>query len=472
MSAAGPRVAIVGGGISGLAAAFHLRDRLPSARITVYEQASSPGGKLRTGELAGVDGNPLRVEAGAESILLHGPDGEESAAVTLARRVGLGDELVHPATGAAAVAVTGRLRPLPAGTLMGVPGDLSTLDGVARPAAELDRDGDRPLLEPGEDVAVGALVRRRLGDEVVDRLVDPLLGGVYAGRADGLSLAATVPLLADACRSEHTLVGAVRAAQRASRRPVGPVFTTVRSGLSTLVDAVIAELARNGTTIHYGLPIRELQRTEAGWRLLRGTAGRPEAHEADAVVLALPAHRAIRLLAEVAPAAAAALGRVEYASIALVNLALPAVELPELSGFLVPATEGRAVKAATFFTRKWAHYRRPDGTVLVRASLGRIGEERVLQADDAELVALVRRELAAMLGPLPAPVDTAVTRWGGGLPQYPPGHLDRVTRAQAALPRGLALAGAGYAGVGIAACVASGLAAADKIAAALKEYGP
>jgi oxygen-dependent protoporphyrinogen oxidase len=457
------RIAVIGGGISGLAAALRLRDRAPQAQITVYEQAPVPGGKLRTGHLRGVDGTAVRVEAGADAFLVHGPDGGQSAALALACRVGLGDEIVHPATGSAGVVVDGVLHPMPGGTLMGVPGDLSTLDGVAKPAAGLDHDGDRPLLAPGEDVAVGALARRRLGDEVADRLVDPLLGGVYAGRADRLSLAATVPLLAGACRVEHTLTGAVRAALAASRRPAGPVFATVRGGLSTLVDRVVAELGDG--TVRCGLPIRELHRTGHGWQLVRGMAVRPEVHEFDAVVLALPAHRAARLLREALPAAAAGIGTVEYASVGLVTLALPAVDLPELSGFLVPVTEGLAVKAATFFPRKWAHHRRADGTVLVRASVGRHGDERVLQASDDDLVALAHRELARIVGPLPAPVDAAVTRWGGALPQYAPGHLDRVAGAREAL-RGtaLALAGAGYAGVGIAACVTSGWAAADEIA--------
>ena len=448
----------MGGGITGLAAALRLRDRMPGAEITVYEQAATPGGKLRTQELRGVDGTAVRVEAGADAMLAYDAGGGESAAVALARRVGLGDALVHPATGAAGVVVDGVLRPMPGGTLMGVPGDLSTLDGVARPAAELDRDGGRPLLADDGDVAVGALVRERLGDEVADRLVDPLLGGVYAGRADRLSLAATVPLLATACRKEHTLVGAVRAALAASRRPAGAaVFATVRGGLSTLVDAVAAELK---PSVLCGLPIRELRRERGGWRLRRGT---DEDRYADAVVLALPAHRAARLLRGAVPAAAV---EVDYASVALVTLVLPPVELPELSGFLVPATEGLSVKAVTFFPRKWAHHRRADGTTIVRASLGRYGDGQVLQAVDGELVALVRRELGDLGFDLPPPVDTAVNRWGGSLPQYAPGHLDRVARARAALRAEaptLALAGAGYTGVGIAACVASGNAAADEI---------
>lgn len=495
MSGQRPRVAVVGGGIAGLAAALRLRDRLPHAAVTVYEQAHRLGGKLRTGALAGVDGTTGPVETGADAFLCRDPAGGESAAVRLARRVGLGEALVHPSTGEAAIAVGGQLLPMPARTLLGVPTDLSTLDGVARADAELDRDGGRPLLAEGEDVAVGALVRRRLGDEVADRLVDPLLGGVYAGRADQLSLAATVPALAAACRTEPTLLGAARLARR--RPPDGPVFATVEGGLSRLVDAVARELRAGPVPVELrcGWAVRALQpageASRLRWRLVfagPGPAwGAPTGDEVDGAVLALPAHRAARLLRGIDPAATsgiestatrgidpavvAGLEALEYASIGLVTLALPATPLPDLSGFLVPATEGYAIKATTFFTRKWGHLRRPDGTVLVRASLGRHGEERVLQAPDGQLVELVRRELAALVGhPLPAPVATAVTRWGGALPQYPPGHLDRVALARQALRAvgALALAGAGYDGVGIPACIKSGQAAADEVAAALQ----
>jgi len=465
------KVAVVGAGIAGLAAAHRLTGQ--GAEVVVVEQASRAGGKLRTGELAG---GP--VEAGAEAFLVRGPAGEPSAAVELARSVGLGDGLVHPAVERAAVAVGGRLRPLPGATLFGVPSDLSTLDGVAEADAALDRDGGRPLLAPGEDQAVGALVRRRLGDQVVDRLVDPLLGGVYAGRADDLSLAVTIPALAAACRRATTLTGAVSQALASRPSAGGPVFATIEGGISRLVDALAAALRAGGADLRFGAPVRNLRRTGTGWRLVAGSTRDAEAIDADAVVLALPARPAGRLLSTVDARVATALGALDYASVALVGLAFPALELPALSGFLVPATEGYATKAVTFVTRKWDHLRRPDGVVVVRASLGRYREEHVLQRDDGDLVALVRGELAALLGgepgggalsggALPAPVDAAVWRWGGALPQYAPGHLDRVWAIRAALPPTLALAGAALDGVGIPACVHSAQAAADAILAGL-----
>ncbi|MEV5818562.1 protoporphyrinogen oxidase [Micromonospora haikouensis] len=462
------RVAIVGGGITGLAAAVRLADRTPAGtEVTVYEQSGVLGGKLRTGELAG---GP--VEFGAESFLMRDPAGGESAAVALVRRLGLAGDIVHPSVGQAALAVDGGLRPIPGGTLVGVPGDLAKVAAVAEPAADADRDEGRPLLAPGADVSVGALVRARFGDAVADRLVDPMLGGVYAGRADDLSLATTMPALARAARVEHTLVGAVRAAQAAAPRAPGePVFGTLAGGLSRLVEAAAAA---GGATIRRDAAVRELTRTATGWRLTVGPTRDPELVDADAVLLAVPARPAARLLAgvaDLAPEAVATVGALDYASVALVTLALPHPELPALSGFLVPATEGLLVKASTFFTTKWGHLARPDGLALVRVSVGRYGEEASLQVTDEDLVEAVHRELSKVLGtPLPAPVASHVQRWGGALPQYTPGHLDRVAAVRAAL-RGahptLALAGAGYDGVGIPVCVRSGETAAEEIITAL-----
>ncbi|OKI65963.1 protoporphyrinogen oxidase [Micromonospora sp. CB01531] len=459
------RVAIVGGGVTGLAAAVRLRDRAPAGtEVTVYEQSGLLGGKLRTGELAGQP-----VEFGAESFLMRDPTGGESAAVALVRRLGLVDSIVHPTVGQAALVVDGGLRPVPGGTLVGVPGDLEKVAAVARPAADADRDAGRPLLGPDADLAVGALVRERFGDEVVDRLVDPMLGGVYAGRADGLSLVTTMPALARAARVEHTLVGAVRAAQAAApRTPGAPVFGTLAGGLSTLVEAAARE---SGATIRRDAAVRELHRTSTGWRLTVGPTRETEHVEVDAVLLAVPARPAARLLAGPAPEVAATVGGLDYASVALVTLALPAPELPELSGFLAPATEGLLIKAATFFTTKWGHLRRADGLALLRASVGRYGEETSLQLTDDDLVATVHRELSKVLGaPLPEPVARHVQRWGGALPQYTPGHGARVAAVRKGLRAAhptLALAGAGYDGVGIPVCVRSGETAAEEIITAL-----
>jgi protoporphyrinogen/coproporphyrinogen III oxidase len=461
------RVAIIGGGIAGLAAAIRLRDLTPpGTELIVYEQSGTLGGKLRTGRLGG-----LTAERGAESFVMSAPDGSESAAVALVRRLGLEGSLRHPEAVPAALSIGGDLTRIPGGTLIGVPGDLASLGGVAQPAADRDPDEGRPLLAPDEDVAVGELVRGRYGDQVVDRLVDPLLGGVYAGRADRLSLAVTIPQLARTARVEHTLQAAVRRAQAeaaARRAPGRPVFGALDGGMSRLVAAAATA---SGARISLGLPVREITRTPDGFRLLLGPTPAPQVDEVDAVVLAVPSRAAAKLLTGVAPEAAEAIGVLDYASVALAGFAFPAgTELPELSGFLVPPSEGTLVKAATFVTRKWGHLAGPGDPVLVRVSLGRAGEADRLQYDDAVLLDRAHHELGELTGrPLPAPAETFLQRWGGGLPQYQPGHLDRVAVVRGALPPGLAVAGAALDGVGIPACVASGERAAEDVHKVLEE---
>jgi protoporphyrinogen/coproporphyrinogen III oxidase len=433
------RVVVVGAGIAGLAAALRLRDELgASAHITVVDQATRVGGKIFSQGY---------LESGAESFIVSDP-----AAVRLAERVGLGDALRHPVTGQAALAIQGELVPMPKGTLMGVPADPEAVAGVAAVAPEADHDG--PLLGPGEDVSVGALVRSRLGEPVLDRLVDPLLGGVYAGRGDDLSLATTMPALAAACRTESTLTGAARAAL-AGRAGGGPVFATVEGGLTRLVDAVVAAA---GVELRLGTAVRSLA-WSGSWRVGDLTA--------DAVVLAVPARPAARLLSAVRREAADLVGVLDYASVALVAMAVRGASLPALSGFLVPASEGYAVKALTIFTTKWGHLRPPSGVAWLRASVGRYGDTVALQRTDEDLATLVHTELGALLGkPLPAPEWVRVTRWGGALPQYGPGHLDRVAAARAALAGlPIALAGAAYDGVGIPACIRSGQSAVTRIGA-------
>jgi protoporphyrinogen/coproporphyrinogen III oxidase len=315
-------------------------------------------------------------------------------------------------------------------------------------------------------------VASRFGREVVDRLVDPLLGGVYAGRADGLSLRATVPALARALATEGSLLRAAHAASEAAPRTAGPVFATVLGGLGRLPEAVV----RAGRLdVRLGLPVRAVARTAGGFRVTAGPVPNPTHLDADAVVVAVPAPKAAAILSDVAPWAAAELRAVEYASVAIVTLAYPAstaAALPQRSGLLVPAGEGRAVKAVTFSSRKWAHL--SDGRhVVLRGSVGRYGDERVLHRDDADLADLVAAEVADLAGIAERPVEARVTRWGGALPQYATGHLDRVRRirdAVAAVP-GLAVCGAAYEGVGVPACIRTGEAAAAQVLAHLARGG-
>jgi oxygen-dependent protoporphyrinogen oxidase len=453
-------VVVIGGGIAGLAAAHRIARDAPGTAVTVLDQAPQPGGKLRTAEAGGVT-----VETAAEAFLVRRPE-----AIDLAGEVGLADELIHPRTLAASVATDAGLRPLPAGTLMGIPRSLDGLDGLLSPAALrlVGSEPDRPGDPVAADVSIGVYARERLGGELVRTLVDPLLGGVYAGRAEGLSLYATVPALAGPLREHPSLVRAARAA--AGPANGGPVFATVRGGLGRFASAVAAA---SKAEIRLGVTARELHRTPDGWRIVTGPVPDPQELTADAVVLAVPAPAAARLLAGVGPAAAAELAGIGYASIALVTLILPAwASLPPGSGVLIPPRARHLVKAVTFSTQKWGT---GDGLTVVRASIGRYGEEHELQHPDDVLAVRARAELSQLFGTrLPDPLDTRVDRWGGALPQYAVGHLGRIRRARAALAGQptLALAGAAYDGVGIPACIASGQAAAAQIATALGALAP
>jgi oxygen-dependent protoporphyrinogen oxidase len=461
-----PHVAVVGGGVSGLAAAYRLRRLLPSgARITVLEGSSRIGGALRTTELAGVP-----FDVGAEAFLVR-----RREARALATELGLGAGLVHPTPAGPTVRAGGRTVPLPSRTMLGLPGSPDDVAGVLSPEglARVAAEPGTPLRwEPGSDAAVGALLRSRAGDELVDRLVDPLLGGVYAGRADALGLRATLPAVATALdHGAPSLLAAAATVLPAPGAPRTPVFGTLRGGLGRLVDA----LAAAATTVRCGLPVRALVRRAHGWRLELGSAAAPEVLDVDAVLLAVPPPALRRLLAGPLPAASTAAARVEVASSVVVGLALPAVaaqRLPAASGVLLGSGEPQAAKAFTFSSRKWDHLRGP-GVLLVRGSLGRHGEVATLQRDDDELVAAVRAALAALTGVDAEPVATVVSRWGGGLPQYAPGHTDVAAAIEAAVHAqpGLAVAGAILHGVGIPACIATADAAAARIAAQLVTGG-
>jgi oxygen-dependent protoporphyrinogen oxidase len=352
---------------------------------------------------------------------------------------------------------------------MGVPGTASALAGVLSEEglARIERDAELPRTEVGDDVAVGEFVAQRLGREVVDRLLEPMLGGVYAGDAYRISMRSAVPQLFQVARTHTSLTEGVRElqAKAAAARQTGPVFMGVRGGVGTLPLAVADSVRARGGEILTRTPVTELRRTpEGGWQV--GSGDRE--WRADAVVVAAPAPVAARLLRVETPGAAAELDAVEYASMALVTLAYrrDGAALPDGSGFLVPPVDGRTIKASTFASQKWGWIadENPD-LVVLRTSVGRYGETEILQRDDTELVEISRHDLKAATGLDATPVATRVTRWDDGLPQYPVGHHARVARIREHIARlpGLAVCGAPYDGVGIPACIASAYAAVDQI---------
>jgi oxygen-dependent protoporphyrinogen oxidase len=444
----GRRLVVAGAGITGLAAAFEWRRRSPDDEIVVLEAGDRIGGKLHRVELAG-----HWYDTGPEAVLARVPE-----AVRLIEDLGLADRLVAPATTQASVVLPDGRHPLPAGTVLGVPASADGLDGILSPegVARVRAESDLPPLHLDDDVAVGALLRERLGDEVVDRLIEPLLGGVYAGRADELSLTATMPALAAELPAAGSVLAAAAASRDAGMRSRGdvdgPVFATIADGIGALPEALVAA---SRAVVRLRTPAHALRRTATGFELSIGPAAAPELLTADAVLVTAPAVKAARLLSGVAPGAVEPLQGIPYASMAVVAMAFPAQAVDAGSGLLVPPVTGRLVKGVTVSSAKWPHLAGGDA-VLVRSSVGRYRDEWELQRSDEDLAAAVVADVAELLGlERPEPVETRVVRWGGGLPQYLVGHPARVDAIRAAVSEvpGLAIAGAAFRGVGVPACI-------------------
>lgn len=369
---------------------------------------------------------------------------------------------------------------------MGVPGSLTPIaaSGVLSPAglARIQLDRVLPRTQILDDVSVGGYVAARLGREVVDHLVEPLLGGVYAGDVYQISMRAAAPMLFGVAQRSRSLLKGVRELQRraAARRPRGPrapVFMGVRGGVGRLALATADACRSAGARLELGTTVRELRRAARDrWQLVVDTRAGRRTMDADAVVLAVPARPAADLLNAESPLAAAELSAVEYASMALVTMAFhrhDVAGMPESSGFLVPAVDTHVIKAATLASQKWGWIDQAGkDTYVLRTSIGRYGQEEYLAREDTDLVRLARDDLRRAVGLTAAPVAARVTRWDCGLPQYPVGHVDRVARIRehvAKLP-GLAVCGAVYDGVGVPACVGSARRAVDKLAADAAEH--
>ena len=445
-------VVVVGGGVAGLVAA---RD-LSRAGLSVLLLESSPviGGKLRLGEVGGVT-----LDIGAESMLARRPE-----AVGLVSELGL--DVVHPAAGSTQIWTRGALRPLPR-TLLGVPLDLDALGATGVLSDDgLERARHETVLPLGPgDVSVAELLGSRLGHEVVDRLAEPMLGGVYAGHADHLSAAAAAPQVMEMVRAHGSLLKAVAAMPPPPASPP-PMFAGLVGGLGRL-PLVLAE--SEGVEVRTSATVRRIERTASGFRLTVGSTREPQTIETERVVVAAPGPPAARLLADVAPTASEELGAIEYASMAVITIAVRALDVGDSSGFLVPSVDGRRIKASTYSFNKWGWVGESADLRLLRASIGRHREEASLQATDEELVAHVVSDLSLATGQEIRPVDAHVQRWGGALPQYAVGHLDRVARIRAAVAAvpGLEVCGAAYDGVGIPAVIGSARRAAGAVTAAV-----
>ena len=436
---------MIGGGISGLAAAWELRG---DADVTVFEPERL-GGRIRTTLF---DGRP--VDEGPDAFLTRVPE-----AVQLCRELEIEPELVPPAAGRSMIWWDGRLRPLPEGLVLGVPrqigglvggllsGGILSARGVARAALDLVL----PRRRPPAALSVRDLVGDRFGLEVADRLVDPLVGGIHAGWTGELGAAEVVPqLVAAATRSRSLLLGL----RQLPAGTDGPVFLAPRGGLGHLVDTLVAALEDAG--VRFVATTVDSVRATGGGRL----AVEPDPDPFDGAVVATPAAEAARLIG---PEGTDALAGLPTASVALVTATLSGTALPPgINGFLVPRGGGRYLTACSFASNKWPHWSAP-GRSLVRMSTGRHGDEAALALDDAALVERLIDELGAALGTTLSPTTARVSRWPDAFPQYLPGHTARMTAVEAAVARRLptvALAGASYRGSGLPACIGSGRSAA------------
>lgn len=466
------RIAIVGGGITGLAAAYHLKRRVQEEQLdlscVLFERDGRLGGKVRTHREGG-----FVMEEGPDSILAR-----KQAGVGLIKELGLESEMVgsNPAAMKTYIYHKGKLETIPPGTNMGVPakfGPFASTGLVSWPGklrALLDLV--LPKAEIHSDVALGAFLRRRLGDEVVDHVVEPLLAGIYAGSVDELSLRATFPqFLALEQQYRSLILGSIR--QRKQTKSPAPqattgrsAFVTLNSGLQTIVERLYDEL-HNWAELCVNTSVHSLRKRQSGQYDLsvqdnQGT----RSVVADAVIVCTPTHVAAELLAPLCEKVDQ-LRSIPYVSTATVLLGFHEESLRvELdgSGFVIPRTEGRNITACTFTSSKWPHTA-PKGQLLVRCYVGRAGQQEALAQSDEEIIATVRAELREILGITATPWFTRVARWNNAMPQYRVNHLTLVEETDNAVREhvpGVFLAGAGYRGVGIPDCIQDGKNAADK----------
>jgi protoporphyrinogen/coproporphyrinogen III oxidase len=454
-------VVVVGGGITGLSAARLLV--MDGFEVTVVEATDRWGGKLAPLPLNGV-----RLDAGAESILARRPEGLE-----LLADLGLGARMVYPTPAQPELLVGGRLHPMPA-SVLGVPTDLARLtsllsaEGLRTAASE----AKRPAPAFDHDVAIGRYVDERFGAEVTDRLLEPLLGGIYAGDSRLLSFAAVAPELFEQAKRGGSLLR--HAQDLAGKSQDGPVFAGLVGGVSTLIDALVNDLVQRRVVLRSGVTARTLEQADGGFRLITGGPHNPEMIRADGVALAAPAPATGRLLSGLV-ASAEEFARLPYASVAVITLVVRGVQA-DASGVLVGPGELPTIKAVTYSTAKWAwvasQARQAWGprVDIIRVSVGRHREAAALQLTNRALIERTFAEAAEIPGWEGASlVKGTVSRWGGSLPQYRVGHHEVVAGLRADLvgTAGLAVAGAALDGIGIPACLGSARTAARKLAADL-----
>ena len=431
---------VVGGGISGLTAAYRLRVALgDEASITLFDPADRLGGVLRTEQVGGIP-----VDVGAEAFVVRRPE-----MPALLAELGMANRHVGTTGARPLIYSQDRLHPLPPATLNGIPSSAESMAGLVNDAtlARIASEPSRPFhWQPGGDPVVADLVADRFGEQVVARSVDPMLSGVYAGSAATIGVRSAAPTLAGALDAGAAhLTDAVR--QALMSVTAGPVFGSVGGGYAVLVDELVRRSRPNWVPAAVD-GIEAIEAPAGGWTLHDDAGGQ---WRADAVILAVPAARLVGLVDRIAPRTAAAASRVASASSVVVAMAVPrGIRFPQNSGVLVASGERLHAKAITLSSRKWG--RRTD-VELLRLSFGRFGDEVARRASDDELLAWAIQDLADVFGLAVDPVDVCIRRWLEAMPQYGPGHRDLVAELRAGLPPTVAVAGSYLDGIGVPACI-------------------
>jgi oxygen-dependent protoporphyrinogen oxidase len=457
------RIAIIGGGISGLSAAFTLEQKRRSGaalEYVLFESAPRLGGVLVTERADG-----CLIEAGPDSFLT-----EKPWAIELCRQLGLSDQLIgsNDADRKTYILVNGKLVDMPDGLMFMVPTRIlptvfSALFSFGT-KLRMAREWFHPPHQANGDESVAALVERHYGSEMVERLADPLLSGVYGGEAAHLSVRAVLPRFAD-MEGKHGSLGRAMLASRKKMAQVAkgasrPLFTSLKDGMQQMVDAVVAQLDRSSLVTESS--VHSVQPQNNGWTISAGY----QSDHFDAVVVAVPAHAAAGLLQRVLPDLASELRGIAYTSSITVNLGYDRTvraSLPPGFGFLVPRSEGKRMLACTFVHHKFPH-RAPEDRALLRCFIGGTRNEAALEWSDAQIIATVRKELGEVIRLQAEPLFSRVYRWKSAMAQYGVGHLerlDRIERLRSQFP-GLFLAGNAYRGIGVPDCVRSGIDAATK----------
>ncbi len=458
------RIAIVGGGISGLTAAFALEERRrggEALEFVVYESGPRFGGVLFTEQLEG-----CLIEAGPDSFLT-----EKPWAADLCRRLGIEDQLIGSNDGdrKTYILVKGKLVPMPDGLMFMVPTQLApaVLSSLFSPATKLRvaREWWYPARASNGDESVASLVERHYGMEMVDRVADPLLAGVYGGQASQLSVRAVLPRFVEMESKYGSLGRGMLAARKNVKhsQSTPAIFSSLKGGMQQLAEALVANLPADA--LRPNSLVLAVQRQDRGWVVSAGHAS----DRFDAVIVATPATSAAPLLEIASADLASELGAISYSSSVTVALGFDAdmrATLPAGFGFLVPRSEGKRLLAATFVHNKFPH-RAPADRALLRCFLGGSSDEQVLQLADEDILGIVREELRQILGLKAVPLFTRLYRWKGAMAQYAVGHLERLQRIEGLLKRlpGLALAGNGYRGIGVPDCIRSGEAAVQQVLA-------